>query len=172
MGSRRAVRHPVREAMNVMERRDDSDAVEATLTASRALLGVVARSLTDVLQDVTLPQFRVLVVLSTAGPLRIGALAERMSAKPSTFTRTIDRMVARGWVDRTGSDSSRREVLVSITPAGGALVEQVTQTRRQEITEILGRLTPAEQASVANALALFAAAADEPQAKQLLVMGL
>ena len=38
------------------------EATEATLRASRALLGIVARSVADALEQVTLPQFRVLVV--------------------------------------------------------------------------------------------------------------
>ena len=154
-----------------MHNRGEVEAVEATLTASRALLGVVARSMTDVLQDVTLPQFRILVLLSSIGELRIGALAARMNAKPSTFTRTIDRMVARGWVDRVGSSDSRREVLVRVNDTGRALVDHVTQRRRREISEILGRLTPAEQDSIRAALILFADAAGERQADDALVLG-
>jgi DNA-binding MarR family transcriptional regulator len=156
----------------VNERLADVDAVEATLTSSRALLGVVARSVADALHDVTLPQFRVLVVLSTVGTLRIGALAERMSANPSTFSRTIDRMVTHGWVDRATSVDSRREVLIQITEKGRALVDQVTVRRRHDIAEILGRLAPAEQRAVSAALALFAEASGEPQSKDLLVLGL
>lgn len=154
-----------------MDNRGEVEAVEATLTASRALLGVVARSMTDVLQDVTLPQFRILVLLSGIGELRIGALAARMNAKPSTFTRTIDRMVAHGWVDRAGSSDSRREVIVSINDTGRALVDHVTQRRRWEISEILGKLTPAEQDSIRAALTLFADAAGERQADDALVLG-
>lgn len=154
-----------------MHNRGEVEAAEATLTASRALLGVVARSMTDVLQDVTLPQFRILVLLTSIGELRIGALAARMNAKPSTFTRTIDRMVAQGWVDRAGSSDSRREVLVSINDKGRALVDHVTQRRRREISEILGKLTPAEQDSIRAALTLFSDAAGERQADDALVLG-
>jgi DNA-binding MarR family transcriptional regulator len=151
--------------------RGEREAVEATLAASRALLGVVARSMADALHEVTLPQFRILVLLSGVDALRIGALAARMNAKPSTFTRTIDRMVAHGWVDRAGSNDSRREVLVSITARGRALVDEVMQRRRQEIVEILGRLTPTEQTSVRAALTLFADAAGERQAEDALALG-
>lgn len=154
-----------------MDGRSDREAAEATLTASRALLGVVARSMTDVLQDVTLPQFRILVLLRSVGSFRIGALAARMNAKPSTFTRTIDRMVARGWVDRAGSNDSRREVLVTITDSGRELVDRVTQRRREDISEILGRLTPSEQESIRAALTLFAEAAGERRADDALVLG-
>lgn len=141
------------------------------MLASRALLGVVARSMTDVLHDVTLPQFRVLVLLTSVSSLRIGALAARMNAKPSTFTRTIDRMVAHGWVDRTGSSDSRREVLVKINDSGRALVDQVTMRRRREISEILGRLTPAQQTSIRAALSIFAEAAGERSADDALALG-
>lgn len=150
----------------------DPGSVEATLTASRALLGVVARSAADALHLVTLPQFRVLVVLATHGPLRIGALAERMNAKPSTFSRTTDRMVAHGWVERAGSTDSRREVVVTITEKGRLLVDQVTQRRRREIANVLERLTPQEQDAVQNALTLFADAAGEPRPSDLLVLGI
>ncbi|CAM5308255.1 hypothetical protein SBADM41S_12362 [Streptomyces badius] len=48
------------------ERMDDVDAVtEAVLTASRLLVAVSARSLAEVEERVTLPQFRMLVVLSS-----------------------------------------------------------------------------------------------------------
>jgi DNA-binding MarR family transcriptional regulator len=79
---------------------EPESAADATLLASRALLAVVARSLASALEVVTLPQFRVLVVLSTTGPMRMGALADRMQANQSTFTRTMDRIVAGGWALR------------------------------------------------------------------------
>jgi|1186.fasta_scaffold226688_2 DNA-binding MarR family transcriptional regulator len=145
---------------------------EATLTASRALLGVTARSVAPALDLVTLPQFRTLVVLSTAGPLRIGALAERLHANPSTFSRSLDRLVAGGWVHRSASPGSRREVLIRLSPEGRALVDSVTDRRRREIADILARLSVEDQLSVASALELFASAAGETPVEDLLVLGL
>jgi len=80
-------------------------------------------------------------------------------------------MVARGWVDRAGSNDSRREVLVTITDSGRELVDRVTQRRREDISEILGRLTPSEQESIRAALTLFAEAAGERRADDALVLG-
>jgi len=145
---------------------------EAILTASRALLGVVARSVSPALEFVTLPHFRVLVVLTGAGPLRMGSLAERMSANSSTFSRSIDRMVAGGWVERSPSPGSRREVLISATEAGRALVDEVTERRRHAISEILSRVTPENQRAVLSALEVFSAAASEPAVEDLLTLGL
>ncbi|MBX3098979.1 MAG: MarR family transcriptional regulator [Salinibacterium sp.] len=145
---------------------------DPTLVASRALLGVVARSLAEALEMVTLPQFRVMVILSSTGPLRMGALAARAHTVPSTFSRSIDRMVAGGWVRRRESPDSRREILIELTTSGQHLVDHVTERRRAEIAAILARLSPAAQAQVGSAFALFAEAAGEPLAEDLLSLGI
>ena len=158
---RRAVNHRLR-----------TRTTEATLTASRALLGVVARSVSPALEFVTLPHFRVLVVLTSAGPLRMGSLAERMGANSSTFSRSIDRMVAGGWVERGPSPESRREVLIRASESGRALVDEVTARRRHAISDILSKMTPEDQQSAVSALEIFAAAASEPAVEDLLILGL
>lgn len=145
---------------------------DATLTASRALLGVVARSVASALEVVTLPQFRVLVLLFTGGPTRIGSLAEQMGAVPSTFTRSVDRMVAGGWISRAENPDSRREVLIELTDDGRRLVEAVTERRRREIVAVLKKLSADEGAMVSRAFALFNAAAGEPTVEDLLTLGL
>ena len=148
------------------------DAAQATLVASRALPGVVARSVASALEVVTLPQFRVLVVLTNTGPLRLGALAEHLNANTSTFSRSVDRLVAGGWVRRTPSPDSRREVIIELTASGKALVEEVTDRRRAELAHILGKLSTEEQESVRIALQLLADAAGESSAQELLVLGI
>lgn len=148
------------------------EATEAALRASRALLGVVARSVADALDEVTLPQFRVLVVLAGSGGMRMGALAARVGAIPSTFSRTIDRMVDGGWVKRRDSPESRREVLVDLTPKGRRLVDRVTDKRRRQIASVLTTMTPEEQRRVIDAFELFSTASGEPTPEDLLVLGL
>ncbi len=150
----------------------DARAADATLAASRALLGVVARSMVSALEVVTLPQFRVLVVLSSAGPTRMGAVAERMGVIPSTFSRFIDRMVAGGWVERASSPDSRREVLLELTPSGRRLVDEVTERRREGILAVLSAMTVKQQGAVHHALQAFADAAGEPPAADLLTLGI
>ena len=148
------------------------DPREATLTTSRALLGVVARSVSEALEMVSLPQFRVMVVLASSGPMRMGALAQRVGAIPSTFSRSVDRMETGGWVRREHSPDSRREVLIHLTPHGDQLVSHVTNRRRTEIEAILAQLKPEDRRAVGRAFALFAAAAGEPLPEDLVVLGL
>lgn len=146
--------------------------VEAVLSASRALVGVVARSLAEVLDQVTLVQFRVLVVLGSQGSLRSGVLAERLGIHQSTFTRTADRLVAQGWVHRETSPESRREVVVDLTEAGRALVEDVTRRRAADIERILASASPRERARIRAGFESFARAAGEPEPEELLTLGL
>jgi len=149
-----------------------SDASEEMLIASRALLGIVARSVAPALEVVSLPQFRVLVLLSVEGPTRVGQLAERVSANPSTFSRSVDRMVAGGWVVRAENPESRREVLLELTEDGRWLVESVTTRRRRAIDQVLTKMTAAERADLVTALNAFTDAAGEPGVGDLLPLGL
>lgn len=161
-----------RQRQKKMVMKPDVDAADAVLHASRALLGVVARSIAPALDQISLPQFRVLVVLTATGPLRMGALAERIGAQPSTFSRTVDRMVTNGWLARAANENSRREVLVRATPEGQQLVDRVTERRSEELRAILAVLTETEQKEIAAALRAFATAAGEPHPATLLTLGL
>lgn len=138
--------------------------VTALLTASRALVGVSARSLAEVEDAVTLTQFRTMVVLRAHGPARLNRLSERLQVNASTALRTVERLIAAGLVDRTENAADRREVVIALTPRGRRLVDDVTERRRQAIEEVV-RVMPAEQRSVlVDALLAFAEAADEPVA--------
>ena len=67
--------------------------VDSLMRASRALVAITARSLASVSDDVTLPQFRTLVVLAHGGPQTVTALAEHLGVHASTMTRMCTRLV-------------------------------------------------------------------------------
>ena len=148
---------------------DDS---QAALRASRAMLGIVARSVAPALEQVTLPQFRVLVLLETAGPMRVGALAERLGVVVSTFSRSLDRLEAGGWLERSPSEDSRRGVLITITEAGSRLVREVSAQRTRELAAVLDRVAVEDRAVLTRAFGSFADEAGEPTLRDLLVLGL
>lgn len=145
--------------------------VDAVVLSSRALLAIVAKTIAPALEHVSLQQFRVLVVLVGAGPHRLGALAARLDALPSTFSRTVDRMEAGGWVSRRQSPDSRREVVVDVTDRGRRLVEQVTEARRTEVEHVLRSVDPARRRAMVEAFEDFARAAGEPAVEDLLPIG-
>ena len=153
--------------------RDPLSESDALLTASRALLGVVARSLAPALEQVTLPQFRVLVVLSGATrPVRSGELATAIGVHRSTFSRTADRMVTGGWIRRVENPDSRRETMIVLTTKGARLVALVTKRRRTEINAVLRRMSPPDRALARQGLEAFARACGEPTAGQLATLGM
>ena len=138
--------------------------VEALLGASRALVAITARSLSSVNGDVTLPQFRSLVVLATAGPQTVSALADRLAVHASTMTRMCNRLVSRGLVVRAPSAVDRREVVIALTTMGTTVVEHVMATRRKELDEVVRRMGDEDRVAVVVALNKFAqAAGEEPE---------
>ncbi|MGH3283480.1 MAG: MarR family winged helix-turn-helix transcriptional regulator [Streptosporangiaceae bacterium] len=70
--------------------------VDTVLAASRALVAVAARSLAAAGDEVTLPQYRALVVLAARGPQGTAELAAALAVNPSTATRMCDRLVRKG----------------------------------------------------------------------------
>jgi DNA-binding MarR family transcriptional regulator len=134
---------------------------DAVLSASRALVAVAARSLASVADDVTLPQYRALVVLAARGPVGMSELATELDCSPSTATRLCDRLVRKRLVRRAHRPDNRREVEVSITAAGRQLVARVTKHRRREIDRILAEVPGRQRASMIAALRAFANAAGE-----------
>jgi DNA-binding MarR family transcriptional regulator len=138
--------------------------VEALLRANRALVAITTRSLASVNEDVTLPQFRSLVVLATVGPQTVSALADRLAVHASTMTRMCNRLVSRGLVLRAPSAVDRREVVIALTNMGTSVVENVMTARRRELDEVLRRMGDDERLAVVVALDTFARAAGEDPA--------
>src|ERR1700742_5298870 len=87
----------------------DTDVVaDAVLTASRLLIAVSAGSIAAVDETITIPQFRLLVVLRTRGAMKQSVLAEHLSVNPSTINRMVERLIAAGLVDRQVHPESPR----------------------------------------------------------------
>ncbi|WP_254715444.1 MarR family winged helix-turn-helix transcriptional regulator [Actinomadura sp. NAK00032] len=143
----------------------------ALLTASRLLVAVSARSIAAVEETITLPQFRMLVVLSSQGPSKLVALAEKLHVNPSTAMRMTDRLVAAGLVDRRASPHSRREVRIQLTDAGRDVVDTVTVRRRDELAAIVARMPAGERHALVAALRAFTAAGAEPPATTPIPLG-
>ena len=141
------------------------DAVtDAVLAASRALVAIAVRSLAAAGEDVTLTQYRALVVLAYAGEQRTIDLADELGVTSSTATRLIHRLVGRGLVRRRTHPEDRRATQLEITPAGRDVVAAVTAHRRSEISAILRRMSADKQQSlIASLEALGQAAGEAPE---------
>ena len=141
--------------------------IDEVLAASRGLLGVVARSLAPALEDVTVPQFRLIVLVVSLGPTRSGDLADRLAVGPSTLTRNVDRLVAGGWVERRPGADNRREVRIAATDRGRALVDEVTERRRRELEAIVAGMPEQDRAVAVAGMAAFRRAMGEPAPEEV-----
>jgi DNA-binding MarR family transcriptional regulator len=144
--------------------RADASLTETTLAllaASRALVGVAARSLSEIDGTITLPQFRALVLLATRGDMNARGLADALAIHPSTATRLCNRLVTKGLIERATSAGNRREVTLTLTDAGTRVVRSVTAKRRAEIRRIITRMEPGSRTALIAALSAFSEAAGE-----------
>ena len=142
--------------------RDAPDSVvDAVLSASRVLVAVAARSLADPGEEVTLTQYRTLVVLASCGPQNLSGLAEAVGVTPATATRMCDRLVRKKLVRRRTERDDRRQLRVMLTTKGRSLVDDVTDRRRKEIARIMNEIPAAELAVLVHALGRLASAGGE-----------
>jgi DNA-binding MarR family transcriptional regulator len=120
--------------------------------------------LPEALQDMTMAQFRGLIVLSHEQPLAIGALGDRLGIALPGASRLVDRLVTERLVERYEDPGDRRRTLVRLAPRGQAALEEMQQGRRQgggRLRRALARLPDAQLAQLREALAALAVAARE-----------
>ena len=100
-------------------------------------------------------EFDVLSALRRAGQpyeLSPGALVTQTLVTSGTMTNRVDRLAARGFVERRPSPSDRRGVIVRLTPLGLQTVDAAMEELLAQEGTILGGLDLAQRADLASAL--------------------
>jgi len=103
--------------------------------ASQLISGEFHRVVTA--QGFTVSEWRVLATLAGNEPLSIGRLAQITTIKQPTVTRLLDRMTAKGYVERLENDGDRRITLVQITPTGTRMVSRLIPLAREHEQRVL-----------------------------------
>lgn len=137
----------------------EPETVDALMRAARNFAAVTAESLAQA-GDVTLAQFRVLVLASRRPTLNTTAVAAALQVHLSNASRICDRLVAAGLLDRRESRADRRHVQLSLTPRGTELVTLVLEHRRAALVQVLQRMPQDTRAALAAALEVFSDAAE------------
>ncbi|WP_344779039.1 MarR family winged helix-turn-helix transcriptional regulator [Nocardioides panacisoli] len=132
---------------------------EEVMAASRVITAAVVRSLSAVDQKLTVPQLRVLVMVSAAQGLSVNAVAQGLGVNASNASRTCERLVTSGLVFREESADDRRRVVLNLSPAGKRLVDSVMKVRRNELLGVVARMAPADRRTLAESLRAFNVAA-------------
>ncbi|MGN6252996.1 MAG: MarR family winged helix-turn-helix transcriptional regulator [Marmoricola sp.] len=130
------------------------------MRASRVVTAAIVRSLGAVDESISVTQLRTLVLVDGQGPLTVTAVAEALGVNASNASRTCDRLVTAGLLDRRAAEDDRRRVALTLTEAGRATVEAVMERRRTELAVVVEQMAPRDRAGLARALERFAHAAE------------
>ncbi len=129
--------------------------IEQILSIAEPLYQYVTAAHADAWTQVTLtmPQFKILASVAAHGRLDSPYLVRRFHMLPSTLTRIVDRLVAKGLVRRGTDPKDRRVVYLETTPAGNELVRSLTAlTVPEPMAEALRSLPADELATVCEGL--------------------
>jgi DNA-binding MarR family transcriptional regulator len=119
--------------------------VVLAITRTADLLAV---PLTEVLraEGLSASQYNVLRILRGSAPegLPCGEISERMVRRDPDLTRLLDRLEARGLVERTRGTSDRRVVLATITDEALQLLATLDPAVERSLQQVLGHI-PAQR---------------------------
>ena len=101
------------------------------------------------------PEWRVLASLSDGDGMTVGELANRALQQQPTMTKTIDRMVESGLVERRQGDPDRRQVRIYITREGRRRVNAALGEAKRHEAEVLAEYSAEEAARLKSMLRLL-----------------
>ncbi|MGH1561789.1 MarR family winged helix-turn-helix transcriptional regulator [Mumia sp. DW29H23] len=105
--------------------------------------------------DLTPNQMSVLGTLRKHGPLTPGAIASLEHVQPPSITRTVNCLVEKGLADRATHPSDRRQVVVSISDDGIAILDAERARRDSWLASRLAALTTEERTVLRDATMLL-----------------
>lgn len=111
--------------------------------------------------DLTMPQMKVLMILSSRKEATVGTLAETMGASLSNMTGILDRLVTQGLVERVPSQSDRRSILIRLTDNARQIFRQLNQSGFERFNLIIDNLTSEDREIVERGLRILAIAMDQ-----------
>ena len=110
--------------------------------------------------DISVTQCYALETLVEHGPMRLGALTERLFLDKSTTSRVVQTLVKKGYVEQRPDATDGRAVALHPTPRGRRLCERITGDLVDQQKQLLQDLDPGIRAGVVDVIRRLARAAD------------
>ena len=129
---------------SVSDRHPANDAWEALMTAHASLIRRFAAE--DGWEDLSMKEYDVLYTLSKCpGPINLSELNRHVLLSQPALSRMVDRLAARGLIERCTDPLDGRGVRLALTEAGRAIQRRVGRRHARSVARaMLGELTPAE----------------------------
>lgn len=110
---------------------------------------------------ITLSQLSALATLAKEGAMTPGALAVRERVRPPSMTRVVASLFDLGLVERAAHPADGRQILVTASPAGAALVERERQASQEWLRKRLASLCHEDRETLLRAADLMTVLVDE-----------
>ena len=94
--------------------------------------------------QISLVHLNVLMLLSASGPMSMSRLAEALDISDASVTGVVDRMEARGLVERRRDTEDRRVIMVTAADGGNQIFAEIDERRRQSLGMLLDNLSREE----------------------------
>lgn len=131
-----------------------SDQSEAALIALRRIMKATAVNVRTVAHKtgLTASQLLVLQVLRARGEMLTGDLARAVDLKQATISILLDKLQARGLIERRRGETDRRRVWVHITDEGNRTLSSAPDLLQSSFRKRFSKLAEWEQASLVASL--------------------
>jgi MarR family 2-MHQ and catechol resistance regulon transcriptional repressor len=143
-------------------------ALKLWVVLARATEAITRHLAADVTRHgLTLAEFGALEALHHKGPMLLGEIQRRILVSSGGITYLVDRLTAKGLVERRLCPEDRRARYAALTPQGEQLMQRIFPAHARRIAAAVGGLTAAEQAqatTLLRTLGLAAAALPLPDA--------
>ena len=100
---------------------------------------------------ITPGQYTVLAQLHGGGPRTLRELAESEHVQAPSMTRIVNALAEQGFVSRSARPEDGRQVQVSITPAGAAVLEQARSQRTAWLAHRVAGLSAEDRLTLSRA---------------------
>ncbi|GAA2498634.1 MarR family winged helix-turn-helix transcriptional regulator [Streptomyces gobitricini] len=147
---------------------------ETSAGADRDAAAHAAREVIELLEvlwnkgrDLTSPapvsasQLRVLYILDREHPINLRTLGDVLGSAPSSISRMCDRLDALGYIERSPSTASRREVDLRLSSRGRKHLKDLRARREAALLDVIDAMPHAQRAALTAGLSSFRHALEE-----------
>jgi DNA-binding MarR family transcriptional regulator len=126
--------------------------------ATRGLLALNVSLLEHMEKRIGLTPLRALQSLDRLGPSMVTELGDDLGLLPSTASRLADRLGTAGLITRRVSPANRRATILDLSDTGRAVLDELTELRRQAFGDVVAQLTERDRAALVRGTGAFTAA--------------
>ncbi len=145
--------HTADDAHAVVASDEQQSALHLWVVMSRAHAAIAAHAAADVAQHgLTLAEFAILEVLYHRGAMLLGEVQRRILVSSGGITFLVDRLTAKGLVERRSCPSDRRARYAALTPQGESLMAEIFPEHAATIARAMSAISPEAQERTADAL--------------------